>query len=102
MRSKKIFRLNILFLVILFLIFLLHSGCTVDDTTPVYGSIQVNSVPSGAKIYLDYVDTGFVTPHLLDPVLEGIHDLKLELYHYRPQDNVVIVMEERQLQKILS
>jgi hypothetical protein len=94
MKRKNSFLLNNLFLIVLLLLILLYSGCTVDDTTPVYGSIQVNSVPAGAKIYLDDVDTGFVTPHLLDLVLEGIHYVKLELCHYQTRENIVIVARE--------
>lgn len=91
MKSKNSFLFNNLSLIVLLLLLLLYSGCTVDDTTPVYGSIQVNSIPAGAKIYLDDADTGFVTPHLLDPVVEGIHYVQLELYHYRTQENRVLV-----------
>jgi len=65
------------------LIFLLFSGCIGSDITPGFGSIQINSIPAGAKIYLDGTDIGLITPALINSVESGSHLLKLELFHYQ-------------------
>jgi DNA-binding beta-propeller fold protein YncE len=43
----------------------------------VYGSIQVNSLPAGARVYLDGSDTGQVTDCFLSEVSAGNHTVKL-------------------------
>jgi len=53
-----------------------------------YGSIDINSTPTGAKVYLDGVDTGSVTPYVITHVETGIHTVKLDKYHYKIQEDV--------------
>ncbi|MFC2141417.1 PEGA domain-containing protein [Acidobacteriota bacterium] len=48
-----------------------------DPIGPTTGSIQVNSNPSGAAIYLNGNDTGNVTPHTLQNVSSGSHEVML-------------------------
>lgn len=45
-----------------------------------YGMIEVDSNPEGAKIYLDGVDTGQITPAILLNIASGSHTIKLTLY----------------------
>ena len=52
-----------------------------------YGSIDINSTPTGAKVYLDGVDTGSVTPYVITHVEAGIHTIKLDKYHCKIQEN---------------
>ena len=52
-----------------------------------FGSIDINSNPDGAKVYLDGVDTGSVTPIILTNVEAGIHTVKLDKYHYKIQED---------------
>ncbi|MGD8539153.1 MAG: PEGA domain-containing protein [Candidatus Aminicenantes bacterium] len=58
-----------------------------DDT----GSIQVNSTPQGAKIYLDGTDTGKVTNSTLDNVEAGSHIVRLSLDDYEDYEETVTV-----------
>jgi len=52
-----------------------------------YGSIDISSTPTGAKVYLDGVDTGSVTPYVITHVGVGIHTVKLDKYHYEIQED---------------
>lgn len=47
------------------------------------GNIFIDSVPQGAKIYLDGTDTGKTTPSTLSGVSQGTHGLKLTLSGYQ-------------------
>ena len=55
-----------------------------------YGSIDINSSPPAAKVYLDGTDTGFITPIVLTNVSAGTHTVKLELYHYESKEDTTI------------
>ncbi len=57
-----------------------------------YGLIDVNSTPVGARVYLDGVDTGQVTPIILTSVTAGAHTIKLDLYLYKHWESSVIVV----------
>ena len=52
-----------------------------------YGSIDINSTPTGAKVYLDGVDTGSVTPYVITHVDVGIHTIKLDKHLYNIQED---------------
>lgn len=56
---------------------------TVNPVAISYGSIDINSNPVGAEVYLDGVDTGQITPIVLTNVEAGIHNIKLDKYHYK-------------------
>jgi hypothetical protein len=78
-----------LLLIVLLLAFL--AGC--DGFTPsTYGSIDMNSTPAGAKVYLDGEDTGYVTPAVLPNVSAGTHTVKLDLYHYKIMEQADILV----------
>lgn len=49
----------------------------VPDPTPIYGTLNVNSSPMGAKIIIDGKDYG-TTPKILDEILIGTHEVRLE------------------------
>ena len=49
----------------------------IPDPTPIYGTLNVNSSPMGAKITIDGKDYG-ITPKILDEILVGTHEVKLE------------------------
>lgn len=42
-----------------------------------YGRLNVQTVPTGASVYLDNINTGFKTPCILDSVVTGPHKVKL-------------------------
>ncbi len=57
------------------------------------GSIQVNSSPTGAKVYLDGTDTGKVTNCTLTDVSPGSHNIKLIKEGYEDyQESVSVVV----------
>ena len=57
---------------------LLLFGC--EEVGPFQtGSIRVTSTPSGARIFLDQSDTGWVTPYTLPEVSAGFHTIRMTL-----------------------
>jgi len=56
------------------------------------GSIAVTSVPTGAAIYLDGVDTGKVTNGTLTAVPAGTHNVTVTLAGYAPKSSQVTVV----------
>jgi len=69
---------------------------TVNPVATTYGDIDIKSTPAGAKVYLDGVDTGSVTPYVITHVETGIHTIKLDKYHYKIQEdtNISVNAEE--------
>ncbi|MEI6841222.1 MAG: PEGA domain-containing protein [Methanomicrobiales archaeon] len=57
--------------------------------SPSTGSISIQSNPTGAKIYIDSVDTGFLTPRTIVNVSAGSHTIRCSLAGY--SDNTLIV-----------
>jgi len=80
---------SILILSLIMTILILIAGCTPTTTTT--GTIEVNSTPIGAKIYLDGVDTGMATPFPITNVEAGVHVIKLDAFHYKIWEESVIV-----------
>lgn len=94
MNRRNIFYCKLLALISFGLVLVLIAGCLPSggSTTPVlYGSIDINSIPPGAKIFLDGADTGKISPATLDSVTEGNHNIKLELFHYKYWQSTVVV-----------
>ncbi|MCK4368394.1 MAG: DNRLRE domain-containing protein [Dehalococcoidales bacterium] len=56
-----------------------------------FGSIDINSSPAGATVYLDGVDTGNITPYVITNAPPGTYTIKLELYHYKNRQALVTV-----------
>jgi PKD repeat protein len=52
------------------------------QNAPSFGSAFIQSTPPGAKIYLDYTDTGFVTPKTLSNLVSGSHIIRCSLNGY--------------------
>jgi hypothetical protein len=61
-----------------------------------YGSIDINSTPVGAKVYLDGVDTGQVTPIILTNIEAGIHIVKLDKFHYKIWEDTAVTVNANQ------
>ena len=72
-----------------------HGGTasdSVDITVEMkFGSIDVQSSPTGAMVYLNGVDTGNITPYVITHVAPGTYDVKLEYYHYKYREETVTV-----------
>jgi len=58
-------------------------------TQPTTGTIEVNSTPSGARIWLDGVDSYHVTPHTIADVQPGEHSILLVLSGYEDWEGIV-------------
>jgi len=61
-----------------------------------FGSIDINSTPIGAKVYLDGVDTGQVTPIILTNIDAGSHTIKLDLFHYKIWEDTAVTVNANQ------
>jgi len=77
-----------------FIIFTLISGCNggIPPIDELYGTLDINSTPPGAKVYLDGEDTGQVTPIILTNIAAGDHIIELRKFHYYNWDDVVTVI----------
>jgi len=67
------------------------SGNCVVEVEKKFGSIDIESSPSGAVVFLDGVDTGSITPFVISNVEPGNHTVKLVLYHYKYREQTVEV-----------
>lgn len=85
MKKKKIIVLSLIITALI-----LAAGCT--STTPTTGIIDLNSTPDGARVILDGVDTGQVTPIILTGVEAGTHTIQLDKLHYEIWEDTVIVI----------
>jgi hypothetical protein len=56
-----------------------------------FGSINIQSSPSGATVYLDGMDTGNITPYVITNLPVGLHLITLDLYHYEYRSALVTV-----------
>lgn len=81
----------VLILIITYLLSLSACGVNIPIS---YGSIYINSTPPEAKVYLDGVDTGQITPTLLPFVLAGTHTVKLDRHLYKWKVESIVVMAE--------
>lgn len=82
---------SILVLSLIITVLILTVGCS-TPTTPTTGIIDVNSTPDGARVILDGVDTGQVTPIILTGVEAGTHTIQLDKFHYKIWEDTVIVI----------
>jgi hypothetical protein len=94
--SRKIFHASLLSMFLIFFLF----GCKETPTAPelpafAQGSIQVNSNPEGAAIWLDNKNTLKTTPALLTNIHVGSHVLKLTKYRYQHFEQTVTVQENQ-------
>lgn len=76
-------------------VLLVLTACTNSPTSPdpaeETGTIQVNSSPSGAAIWLDGTNTGKVTNAILENVSPGSHRIKLSKEGYQDYEQSVTV-----------
>lgn len=63
--------------------------------TPAEGCVFFNTTPAGAKIFIDNVDTGQVTPSLVCGLAPGAHTYRLELAGYQPLTGTVTLTTGR-------
>ncbi len=56
-----------------------------------YGSINIQSDPTGAAVFLNGVDTGNITPYVITNLSPGTYNVRLEYFHYKHRAQVVTV-----------
>jgi hypothetical protein len=61
-----------------------------------FGSIDINSNPDGAKVYLDGVDTGQVTPIILTNIDAGSHIIRIDKHHYKVWEDTAVTVNANQ------
>lgn len=81
----------LLLFVLVTAVLLLTSGCLYYPAVYTFGSIEITTNPPGAKIFLDGIDTGYITPYTLSNVLTGTHTIKLTLTNYLNYSRVINV-----------
>lgn len=64
-----------------------------DRPAPIEGSLYVNTNPSGAAIYIDGEDMGFVTPRNIGNLLIGHHQVTLMLANHRTETHDVEILQ---------
>ncbi len=67
---------------------------TIPDPKPIYGILDVNSTPMGAKIIIDGKDRG-TTPRVLTDVLVGQRTVRLEKNGYNADTKEVTITENK-------
>lgn len=63
---------------------------TPTSTVTLYGSISINTTPSGAAIYIDGVENSNVTPSTIIHVPSGSHSVRLVSTGYWREENVQV------------
>lgn len=85
-RIKKKHCIN---LVLLLLVSLFLNGCFLFP----YGALYITSNPSGARIFIDDVDTGLVTPALINNIFHGSHTIYLTLDNPAMSKTELVIVE---------
>lgn len=86
----------LLLLILIIAVLLLTSGCGYYyPTVSTFGSIEITTNPSRAKIFLDSMDTGYFTPSTLTNISAGNHVLILALADYLSYSCIINVIANR-------
>jgi len=75
-----------------------HRTFTLPKPLPIYGSLQVETLPNGATIYLNDEQKG-MTPKLINRVLIGTHTVRISKANYADYTTTVTV-EEGKIAKV--
>ena len=68
-----------------------NSTTIVNASMLIYGSVSINSSPSGAMVYLDGTETGKTTPCPLSNVPAGTHSITLTLNGYQTWTGTITI-----------
>lgn len=58
------------------------------------GSIEINTDPSGAKIFLNNKDTGYITPHTITNLIKGNYDVTVILDDKSYTETVMVYQDD--------
>ena len=100
MLGKKNYLLLYIFIIA---VLLSASGCLYYyPAVYTFGSIEITTNPPGAKIFLDGIDTGYITPYTLTNISAGTHIIKLTLTDYLNYSNVINVIASQTVRLSLN
>ena len=86
-----VFEKSLFCLLIILLSSLLISGCSPSDLIfGPSGSIEVDTYPTGAKIFLNGNDTGHITPYTITNLVKGTYEIKLTLGNISYTKTVIV------------
>ncbi len=60
------------------------------------GTLNITSIPDGAKIYLDSTDTLYITPYTFTSLNAGTHSFRLSLNSYLDVNGTVEITDNQQ------
>ncbi len=60
------------------------------------GTLNITSIPDGAKIYLDSTDTSYITPYTFTSLNAGTHTYRLSLNSYLDVSGTVEITDNQQ------
>jgi hypothetical protein len=83
-------RKELLVILLISIMLTLMVGCTTPAPPLQYGSIDVNSTPPGAKVYINGIETGMVTPIIFTKEV-GDYSVKLDKFYYEIWEDTVTV-----------
>lgn len=72
------------------------ANIVIDNPTPIYGTIDINSDPMECNIIIDGVKKG-ETPAIINDVLVGNHELRIEKSGYKPVKKQFTLTEDKTL-----
>jgi PKD repeat protein len=82
----------LLLFILIIAILLLTSGCGYYyPVVYTFGSIEITTNPSGAKIFFNGTNTGHITPYILTNIPMGSYIITLTLSGYLNSSNIVEV-----------
>lgn len=70
------------------------ASCVTDTSLP---GVRLSTSPPGARVYVDSVDSGFITPCALDLGQDDPHVVRFELPGYEPAARTLVPGERRRL-----
>jgi hypothetical protein len=83
-------RKELLVILLISIMLTLMIGCAPSAPSVQYGSIDITSTPTGAKVYLNGVDTGMVTPIIFTKEV-GNYNVNLDKFHYKTWEGTITV-----------
>ena len=93
----------LLLFILIIAVLLLTSGCGYSyPTAYTFGSIEIITNPTRAKIFLDSVDTGYFTPYTLSNVSAGSHVLTLACADYLSHSCIINVIANQTINLNIS
>lgn len=69
---------------------------------PAFGTIKINTLPSGATVYLDNEETGKTTPFTMTKIKSGSHRITVKKALYQPQNIEAIVTDGGTFEKTIK